>query len=92
MFLLLLTAREVPPCADPGLLPNTTPTGPSASSPAASAPVCIDAGTATHHGVKTGGIAALLDRRQQVCEQCCKLVNQYAEYEGMTKDALGAGE
>ncbi len=32
---------------------STTPIGPSASSPAASAPVWIDAGTATHHPVKT---------------------------------------
>jgi len=27
-----------------------------------------------------------------VCEQCCKLVNQYRQYEGMTKDALAGDE
>ena len=27
-----------------------------------------------------------------VCEQCCKLVNQHREYEGMTKDAFAGDQ
>ena len=27
-----------------------------------------------------------------VCEQCCKLINQYRAYEAMTKDAIAGDE
>ena len=40
-------------------------TGLPASSPAASTPVCAGVRTGDNHGVKTGGNAALLNRRQQ---------------------------
>ena len=65
MLLFLLTAREVPQCADPACRSEYASTGLPVSSPAVSAPVCADVETGAAYGVKTGGIAALLNWRQQ---------------------------
>src|SRR5713226_3928702 len=65
MLLFLLTAREVRQCADPRRRFEYDLTGLPALSPAASAPVCAAVRTGANHGVKTGEIAALLNRRQQ---------------------------
>jgi len=64
MLLLLLTAREVPQCADPRHRSEYDFTGLPTSSPAATALVCAGARAGDDYGVKTGGIAALLNRRQ----------------------------
>ena len=65
MLLFLPTARELPQCADPGCRSEYAPIGLPVSSPAVSALVCADLETGTDYGVKTGGIAAFLNRRQQ---------------------------
>src|SRR5262245_9389457 len=50
-------------------VPEYDLTGVPASSLAASAPVCTGVGTGAPYGVKTGGIAALLNRRQQTSQR-----------------------